>query len=192
MVKTPTHDILTACGAYPRHAAKAKELLETFDGSTFAQTLSALCGSYKTHPGGAIFGLVGERGRGKTQSAVCAMASWYENKRGSVRYIRFAELCMRFRDSIKHGREIENLYELQRVSLLVIDEMDKRADTDHERRTLATLIDGRYGLGRWTVLIGNDSAEELMQAVGPTVGSRMNESGGVRVLDGKNYREVGR
>lgn len=185
-----TRDILIDCGAYPKHARNADFYRTLNDGSSFCEALTLLCGAWNTHPGGAIFGLVGKRGRGKTQCSVCAMASWYENRRGSIRYIRFAELCMAFRDSIKHGREIENLSTFQAVHLLVIDEMDKRAETDHERRTMATLLDGRYGLGRYTVLIGNDSAEGLMQAVGETVGSRMNESGGVRVLDGINYREA--
>ena len=184
------YDTLIDRGAYPRHAGKAESCLGLCDQSSFCDAMSLLCDAWKTHPDGAIFGLVGERGRGKTQCAVCAMASWYKNSRGSIRYIRFAELCMSFRDSIKQGREIENLDAFQSVHLLVIDEMDKRAETDHERRTLATLLDGRYGLGLYTILIGNDSAEGLMQAVGETVGSRINESGGVRVLDGVNYREA--
>lgn len=187
-----SYDILTDCGAYPKHAKNAELCRSLNDGSPFCKALELFCGAWQTHPEGAIFGLIGERGRGKTQCAVCAMASWFESKRGSIRYIRFAELCMAFRDSIKHGREIENLNLYQSVHLLVIDEMDKRAETDHERRTLATLLDGRYGLGRYTILIGNDSAEGLMEAVGETVGSRMNESGGVRVLNGINYREAKR
>jgi len=186
------NDILTACGAYPKHASKAVKIVYSDATTPSAKVMELMCSAKKSHPDGAIFGLIGERGVGKTQAAVCAMAWWYEHKLGSIRYLRFAELCMMFRDAMKQGRELENLHTIQRVDLLVIDEMDKRAETDHERRTLSTLLDGRYGLGRWTILIGNDSAEELMTAVGPTVGSRMNESGGVRVLDGQNYREVGR
>lgn len=189
-------EILMSRGMMKRHAVKAGELFGIGDGSKFAKALATITSLPTAKSGGAIVGVIGERGVGKTQLAACAMAHWYEFRIGSIRYIRFAELAMRFRDAIKNGREIETLLEFQGEpdqagrSLLVIDEMDKRAETEHERRTLSTLIDGRYGYGRFTLLIGNDTAEGLMEAVGPTVGSRMNESGGVIVLDGKNYREA--
>lgn len=190
MVNRTTSEILTMIGASPKHAGKADALLVGENTEPFHDALQTLCRANKTHSDGAIFGLVGRRGVGKTQCGVCMMGHWYTNRIGSVRYLRFAELCMYFRDAMKQGREIENLHTLSAPSLLVIDEMDKRADTDHERRTLNTMLDGRYGLGRWTLLIGNDTSDGLMNAIGPTIGSRMRESGGVRELNGPNYREA--
>lgn len=188
-------ETLIARGMQPRHARKAEQLLADPTRSSFSQVLQMLISLPRSHPDGAIVGLIGDRGRGKTQVAACVMAEWVRCRIGSVRYIRFAELCMRFRDAIKTGTETLTLMDFQGEpgqsgrSLLVIDEMDKRADTEHERRTLNTLIDGRYGFGRYTLLIGNDTAEGLMEAVGPTIGSRMHESGGIRPLNGPNYRE---
>jgi DNA replication protein DnaC len=204
MVSMPIVDVLMSRGVMPRHAVKAQGLLDKPHPEPFALALASLCTMRERFPDGAILGLVGERGRGKTQLSACMMAHWYGRGLGSIRYIRFAELCMRFRDAIKTGGEMRLLDEFQgggsatKRSLLVIDEMSQRADTEHERRTLTTLIDGRYGLGEYTLLIGNDTTEELIGtkekpgAVGDTVASRMMESGGVRVFNGPNMREANR
>lgn len=187
-------EVLTARGAMPLHAAKVEQMFSLSDGSDFCKVRDGICDLPKTHPDGVILGLIGERGVGKTQAAVCGMSYWVKGRIGSVRYIRFAELCMRFRDAIKQGTETLTLREFQgsKRDLLIIDEMDKRADTEHERRTLSTLIDGRYGYGRYTLMIGNDTREGLLEAIGPTIASRMRESGGIRELTGRDYREARR
>lgn len=188
MVTESMAEILIDRGAMPKHAQKVDRMFLINDGSDFCKLRDRITSMHKTHKDGVILGLVGERGVGKTQVAVCGMAYWVSQRIGSVRYIRFAELCMKFRDAIKQGCEVETLREFQGVGLLVIDEMDKRADTEHERRTLNTLIDGRYGHCRYTLLIGNDTKQGLEDAIGPTLVQRMHESGGIRVMAGPNYR----
>lgn len=177
-------EILESVGVWPKHARKVDKILDALSDDPFSQVTRGLLNVRHKLPDGAILGLLGDRGVGKTQAAACMMAGC----KWSCRYVRFSELCMAFRDAMRNGCEVSNLREYEWPDLLVIDEIDKRADTDHERRTMATLLDGRYGLGRWTLLISNDSESEFMDAIGDTVASRMEESGGIRELKGHDYR----
>jgi DNA replication protein DnaC len=75
--------------------------------------------------------------------------------------------------------------------LLIIDEYEKRAETQWEDRLLDHLINKRYGLMKETILISNSNQESLETMLGPANVSRMNESGMLVVCDWKSFREGG-
>lgn len=196
---TPTPEqILLDRGAMPLHVRKSRELLATSEDRNWARYRDELLAFTRSHPdGGSVF-LVGERGIGKTQMAVCMMRSMIGQKNTvtrrihSVRYVSAAELFMAVRDAQKQGRELQTLYSFTDPLLLVIDDIHEQCGSDHERRTLTRIYDARLGYGRYTLAISNASRAATGKALGPSITSRHMESGTTIEVKGRNWREGGR
>jgi DNA replication protein DnaC len=87
------------------------------------------------------------------------------------------------------GKEIGLLRDLQSVGLLVIDEIQERAETKYEETALVYLIDQRYANMRPTLLIGNIKHEDFTARIGPSIASRIRETGGVIEFTGPSFRD---
>lgn len=74
------------------------------------------------------------------------------------------------------------------VDLLVLDEIQERAESDWEDRELTRLIDARYRACRSTVLVGNLKPEELGSRLGPSIVSRISEGGEVIACAWDSFR----
>lgn len=190
--------LLTDRGVMLKHAKKSSSVLESAD-SQWADYLAQLINFPASHPNGGIAFILGERGRGKTQMAVCAMrilitaddqfVDAMTRRKWSIRYVSAACLFMQFRDAIKQGRELATLKEFSDPRLLVIDDLHEQAGTDHEHRTLARLVDDRIGAERYTVFVTNNTRKALPDAVGASVAHRYHEAGIIIEVEGRNFRQ---
>lgn len=149
--------------------------------------------SMETLARGGMLSLVGKRGRGKTQLATALARWWCFDRCQSVRY----ETAFAMLGDLKH-RAYEDglgatvaLRPLATVGLLVIDEVQEMRNTDDDARWLTALLDSRYGAKRPTILLSNLQPEQLTAALGPSVSSRMQETGRVVVIDWPSFRSEG-
>lgn len=194
------HDILIQRGAPMRHVQKSAKLLaDAFAGldTDWKHSRDALLAFPEQHPQGGIAFLLGERGRGKTQAAVCMMRAnllvkdTLTPRIHSVRYVRAAELFMAFRDAQKTGAERRTLREFADPRILIIDDLHEQGGTDAEQRTMTLLLDDRLGSERYTVFITNATRETLTDSVGKSIGSRFHEGGAIIEFTGRNWRREG-
>lgn len=141
---------------------------------------------------GFLIALIGTRGTGKTQLGVELIR---ENVLNHLRLSLFTtamdifiEVKSTYRKSSDYD-EGDIVKEFCRPRLLVIDEIQERAETAWEDRILTHLINRRYNDEKDTLLIGNITAEQFAQNIGSSILSRLNETGGIIVCDWESYRE---
>ena len=140
---------------------------------------------------GGIIALVGRRGTGKTRIAAEAMRNFCPD---TGCYSTAMGLFLRIRSSYDKksgsGRESEAdiAKELIRAPLLILDEVQERANSAWEDRVLTHILDARYGAMRPTVLIANLTEDELIQSVGESICSRIEETGGIIEFTGPSHR----
>lgn len=132
--------------------------------------------------GGAIFALIGPRGTGKTQAAVCAMRA-VNGPHRAVKYMLAVEIGQAVRGTYtRHSTRTEREMVADIVSprLLVIDEAHEADGSRFGQRLLTQILDKRYGAGdRTTVLIANMTRKQFVTHVGESVASRMTECGAI-------------
>ena len=152
-------------------------------GSTEAK-LIGLSGS------GFLVALVGHRGPGKTQMGVELMVRRTEGLK-TARYCTATEFLMHIKGTYKATEKLDEediIGRFVRPDLLVIDEYAKRRETDWEHLILFELLDKRYREMRDTLLIANQTKEEFIESLGPSLASRMQETGGIIECTWENYR----
>lgn len=157
----------------------------------FAGPWSKKLGDLKAKAGtGMLVALIGNRGSGKTQLAVEVMRSIAE-KGSRVLFVSCMELLMEFKASYRRDSdktEAAVMLEFLKPKLLIIDEVARRGETDWENNLLFELINQRYGDMRDTILTCNLTKEELQGSMGPSIVSRMLETGGVMECNWESYR----
>jgi DNA replication protein DnaC len=140
----------------------------------------------KNHHG--IFGIVGNRGTGKTQLAAEIIKDLEPDR---ATYTTAMALFLRIRatfDKAATENQKDIVRELSRTPLLVIDEMQERAESAWENQMLTHIIDGRYGNERPTILISNLTAGELTASLGDSITDRMRQGGGIIEITGASHR----
>lgn len=168
-----------------------------------------------------LIALVGQRGTGKTQMAasVCLYAftraalneppevstytgdHWqlhYERDKRirsdtvwAARYTTVLDMFADIRMNNLASGESSAIAKWVRPGLLVIDEAQERGDTEFEQRVLTNLIDKRYGMMKDTIIISNLDPEALGKSLGPSIMSRMQETGKIIVCDWPSFRAKG-
>ncbi len=140
---------------------------------------------------GVTVALVGERGNGKTQLAVELMRV----ATGQLKTALFTT-AMRFFITVKtsYRREAEKteasiMAEFGKPQLLIIDEIGKRSDSEWENNMLFELLNRRYNAIRDTILICNKPKSEFADYIGPSIASRMNETGGIIECAWPSFRQ---
>lgn len=137
---------------------------------------------------GGLVAMIGGRGTGKTRHAAEAIRDIAPNK---SHYITAMGIFLRIRssyDSRSKETEQDVVKELSKCRLLVIDEIQERGNTEWEDRLLTHIIDQRYSNMRPTILIANLTKKELAASLGPSIVSRLNETGSVIELTGPSHR----
>lgn len=138
---------------------------------------------------GFLTALLGTRGNGKTQIAVELIKLNAEKLRTS-RFCCATEFFMDIKATYKRegATEKDVIREYQKPTLLVIDEIGQRSDSDWENRLLFYLVNERYEDMKDTLFIGNLEPAQLVAAIGPSIASRMNETGGVIACTWESFR----
>lgn len=164
---------------------------------TYAE-LSAMLGT------GTLCAMLGPRGTGKTRMAVSLArkvisaelqrpdrpVSDTDARRpppggwrlhAPVVYIKAMSLFLSIREAYrKEGpTEIGVLGRFRAPRLLIVDEIQERANSEWEDRMLVHLVDLRYDDRKDTVLIGNLKPDDLAASLGTSIISRIREAGTV-------------
>lgn len=143
----------------------------------------------KIDAGDCLLVLCGDRGPGKTQMATF----WAERTPVRSRYFKAHDLMeairKAFRDDDKDRHEADKtLKAARKVPFLVLDEFSELAGSDFERRTLTNILDHRYDSLLRTVIITNHHEAEASAAVGRSIWSRAQETGGTVNCNWPSYR----
>jgi DNA replication protein DnaC len=139
---------------------------------------------------GQIVMLSGDRGRGKTLMAMDVIVEACNQGHPSL-YAEAMSIFIDLRDSYRSNSKLTERGVVAahvKPSLLVIDAMEERGETAWEDRILNHIIDKRYAAMRDTILISNLPPDEFDAALGPSIVSRANESGGTVVCDWESFR----
>jgi DNA replication protein DnaC len=176
-------DLIRAANLPLRHVKTTplwdNEWGRTFD--AFRSTLGA----------GALLGLVGERGNGKTQLAVCLAQVVIRKCFWPARYTTATSFFMDLKATFRgESSELAVLEDYAAPSLLVIDEFGKRSGSAWEDNLMFELLHRRYNSLRDTILIDNRTVDDFVETIGPSLVSRMNEGGGLVHCDWPSFRET--
>ena len=141
---------------------------------------------------GGIVALVGNRGKGKTLLA-CKLA-FDRLPRMSVKYAKVMDFFLDIRDTFRKDSSLTQRDVVRAYAghdLLILDECHERTGSEWESVGLVDLIDRRYSAGnRPTIMLSNQQRAALADNLGPSICSRVRESGDVFELSGESYRET--
>lgn len=139
---------------------------------------------------GFLIALIGTRGSGKTQLGVELIR--HEVTRlvpaafsSTTRFLMAIKATYR-KDSKESEEDVLDLY--RKPALLVLDELGRRGETDWEDRLLFELLNDRYNAVKDTLLISNHTPADFEASVGPSLVSRINETGGIIDCAWGSYR----
>ena len=138
---------------------------------------------------GFIIALVGTRGCGKTQIGVELIRQLSQDFKRS-KFCSAMEFFMRIKAGYRDDGDPEEkvIAEFAKPALLVIDEIGQRSENDWENRLLYELINRRYNAVLDTLVISNQEVGQLEASIGPSLVSRMRETGGVVECNWQSYR----
>lgn len=142
---------------------------------------------------GFLVALLGDRGTGKTQMAADLIR---EDARTPPHphplYVRAIDIFMGIREAYrpKGPTEREQVEEYTTKTLLVIDDAHERGGSDWENRLLGYIIDRRYGDKLDTLLISNQQPDEFKASIGPSIYSRLIETGGIVLCAWPSFRQA--
>jgi DNA replication protein DnaC len=138
---------------------------------------------------GFLAALLGQRGVGKTQMAVCLIRDACEVGM-SAKYIKaldlFRDLRSCYRDDGPDEKAVVKTY--RDFGLLIIDEAHERGHTEFEDRTLVNIVDHRYDAMKSTLLLSNHDKAGFVKSVGPSIVSRLLETGEAVDCDWPSFR----
>ena len=144
---------------------------------------------------GFTIGICGGRGSGKTQMAVELMReSIYQGR--AARYTSAISFFMEIKATYRKGStETEESVVKKYTShpFLVIDEFSKRGESEWMNSLLFEMIDRRYAASttlhkRDTLLCDNLEKADFITALGASLASRLQETGGIIEANWKSYR----
>lgn len=142
-------------------------------------------------PMGGTVALIGSRrGTGKTQIGVELMKDAVVQLRPAF-FTTAVEFFMRIKETYRkdsHQSEADVIACLCTPFLLVIDEIGKRGGSEWENTLLFELINRRYNACKSTVVIDNRTLKDFSETIGPSIVSRMNESGGIIECEWESFR----
>jgi len=130
---------------------------------------------------GMIVALTGGRGNGKTQLGVEIMKIVSASLEKCY-FFTATEFFMLIKSTYKNDatrNEAQILSDLRKFKLLVIDEIGKRSESQWENNLLFELINKRYGDMTDTLIIDNRQKTDFIATIGPSLASRISETGGI-------------
>jgi DNA replication protein DnaC len=139
---------------------------------------------------GCIYAILGQRGAGKTQLAVSLVRLNSFERRKSSLYVKALDIFVALREAYRKDGDSESkiIKHFTKPSLLIIDAMEERGETPFEDRLLNHIIDKRYDNLTDTILITNQTADAFAASAGPSIVSRIHETGDKIICDWKSFR----
>jgi DNA replication protein DnaC len=140
---------------------------------------------------GFLICLTGIRGNGKTQLAVEIMRNRAQNN-GHSQFCSAVAFFLRVKATFsKEASENEQdvIEFFAGTPFLVLDEVGQRSESEWENRLLYELLNRRYNAMSDTLLISNQDIESLEKSLGPSLISRMKETGGIIECDWGSFRK---
>jgi DNA replication protein DnaC len=140
--------------------------------------------------GGGTFVVLGRRGTGKSQMAVCLIKYSCWSGRVSL-YVEYPEIFLRIRQSMDTDglSELTAIDEFVHPYFLVIDCFElRKTNSEYENRTFDLIMEKRHKNMRATIIISNDKREEFLKQLGKSIEDRMHDDGGLFELTGKSFR----
>lgn len=141
--------------------------------------------------GGIIIALIGVRGCGKTQIGASLCKENCERLR-SARFTTAMDIFLAIKSTYRKEASADErgiVEDFCKPRLLVIDEIQERAESPWEDRILTHLINRRYNDEKDTVLIGNITREQFTSTMGASIVSRLNETGGIVECNWESFRK---
>lgn len=145
----------------------------------------------KRYDQGFLAALIGTRGCGKTMIAVELMRYTLMAHQRATHYYTATEFFLEIKATYRPDSkttELDVIEAFAKPYLLVIDEFGQRGETPWENRLLFELINRRYNDMKNTLLISNQAPEAFMSAIGPSLASRMKETGGIIHCNWESFR----
>lgn len=133
---------------------------------------------------------IGKRGTGKTQLGVNLIRQGCYQLRACL-YVKALDIFIDLRETYKGegGSERSVIQKYVTPPLLVIDALEERGETPFEDRLLNHIIDKRYDNCADTFLITNQSDIAFAESVGPSIISRIHETGDKIICDWESFRK---
>ena len=134
---------------------------------------------------GKLLIFTGGRGCGKTQMAVSIIAHRCLDE-VACKYYTASDMYRKLRStfdddsSLNYDREMDRLCGKNReepIELLVIDEIHESKRSEWESHRMTEIIDSRYSRDFSTILITNETPEESVDTLGPSIVDRARETG---------------
>lgn len=178
------HNLLTEAGCPERQFQTQVAVSQDSRWQSAKDHLTSLVGN------GFICALIGKRGTGKTQIAVETIRAAAKAGKPS-KYFTAMEFFLSIKSAYRKDAtqtEQEVLNTFYRPELLVLDEVQERGETQWEDRLLTHLIDKRYSDMKDTLLLSNLTEEEFKKSVGPSIVSRLVETGGIIECNWTSFR----
>jgi len=139
---------------------------------------------------GVLGVIIGNRGAGKTQMAVCAIRQTCKSLKSAL-YSKAIDFFLEIRSTYRSESKIIEKNVIDKYCnpfLLVIDAVENRSDSPFENMLLNYLVDKRYDQCKDTVLIGNFNESEFAASMGPSIVDRIHECGIKIICNWKSFR----
>ena len=147
---------------------------------------------------GSIFIVTGKRGVGKTQMAACISRIMCLRLMPTL-YRRASDMYSVLKATFNPDSKTNEISLIETYSgipkgddnkcrLMIIDDMQDRANSDWESRTLNQIVDRRYGNCLDTVLITNEMTSNIQHTIGSSIISRADETGGIIECSWDSFR----
>lgn len=142
---------------------------------------------------GLLCALIGPRGTGKTQLAVEAIRWMTQSLVRSARYAKAFDIFLDIRatyapQSERSERDVVRAY--REPALLVLDEIHVRGEKPWEDVVLTNIIDKRYDAELDTIIISNQTRDEVKASLGPSICDRLRECGGIIECEWQSFRRA--
>ncbi len=139
---------------------------------------------------GFLYVIMGNRGTGKTQLGTALIGRCCFKLLRPAMYIKALDIFIALREAYRKEGDAESqvINRFIKPKLLVIDAMEERGETPFEDRLLNHIIDKRYDNMDDTLLITNQTPEAFVTSAGPSIISRIHETGDKIVCDWTSFR----